>query len=114
MTFIRTTFLAAILTTAFALHAYALSFENIAGKWCGEASDYIFSRDTLVVVFPDGSPMRRFKVTSYNYSGGNVTMIWINGKGKETYTDFNEFSSDGQRMVQLQTDVSPRRTFHRC
>lgn len=113
MTFIRTLFLAAILTMVFALHAYAVSFESIAGKWCGEVTNYTFSRDILVVDFADGSPPVKFKVISYEYSGGNVTMHWIN-KGQNTYTDFNEFSADGQTMVQNKTDVGPRRSFHRC
>ena len=113
MTFIRTIFLAAILTTVFALHVYAVSFENIAGKWCGEATNYTFSHDTLIVDFVNGSPPMRFEVTRYEYSGGNVTVHWIN-EGEKTYTDFNEFSADGQTMVQMKTNVGPRRPFHRC
>lgn len=113
MTLIRTLFLAAILTTVCALHAYAVSFENIAGKWCGEATNYTFSRDALVVGFVDGSPPTKFEVTSYEYSGGNVIMYWIN-KGQKTHTDFNEFSADGQTMVQNKANSSPRRPFHRC
>jgi len=106
-------FLAVILLAGLAGAAHALAFKNIAGKWCGETTNYTFSRDTLVVVFHDGSPTKRFKVTSYEYSGGNVTMHWLN-KGEKLFTDFNEFSADGRTMVQIKNKVGPRRPFHRC
>lgn len=32
------------------------------------AGDYNFRRDTLVATFHDGTPTRRFRVTSYEYS----------------------------------------------
>jgi hypothetical protein len=116
MTFIRNTFLAAILLAGLAGAAHALALKNIAGKWCGEATDYTFSSDTLVVDFSDGSPSRKFKVTSYEYIGDTVKMHWIN-KGEETYTDFSEFSefsADGRRMAQQKNEAGPRRLFQRC
>ena len=113
MTFIRNTFLAVILLAGLAGAAHALALKNIAEKWCGEATDYTFSSDTLVVDFNNGSPPRKFKITSYEYIGDTVKMHWIN-KGEETFTDFSEFSADGRTMAQQKNEVGPRRPFQRC
>ena len=40
-------------------------------------------------------------------------MHWIN-KGKDTFTDFSEFSADGRRMMQQKNEAGPRRPFQRC
>ena len=113
MTFIRNAILAVILLAGSTGGAYALAFKDIAGKWCGEATDYTFNRETLVVDFSNGSPPRKFKVTSYEYIGDTVKMHWIN-KGKETFTDFSEFSADGRRMTQQKNEAGPCRPFQRC
>jgi hypothetical protein len=67
MTFLRNTVLAVILLAGSTGGATALSFKDIAGKWCGECTNYTFNRDTLVVVFHSGSPTKRFTVTNYEY-----------------------------------------------
>jgi hypothetical protein len=112
MTFIRNVALAIILLAGSTAGASALSFKDIAGKWCGDATDYTFSRDTLVVIFNDGSATKKFKVTSYEYLDGIVKMHWLN-KDDESFTDFGEFSDDGT-MAQLKNKIGPRRPFHRC
>jgi uncharacterized caspase-like protein len=91
----------------------APSFRSIAGKWCGETSNYIFSKETLSVVFHDGQPTRNFKITDYQYAPGKVTVHWI-GKGGKVFTDFSEFGSDGRTMAQQKNNAGPRRPFHRC
>ena len=113
MTFIRNTFLAAILTVGLAGAAHALTFKDIAGKWCGLTTNYQFNRDLLIVTFLDRSPTKRFKVTSYEYSADKVTMHWLN-EGKKLFTEFSEFSADGRTMAQVKSSVGPRRPFHRC
>jgi hypothetical protein len=112
MTFLRNTVLAVILLAGSTGGATALSFKDIAGKWCGECTNYTFNRDTLVVVFHSGSPTKRFTVTNYEYLDDIVKMHWVN-KGKELFTEFSEFSDDGT-MAQQKNDVGPRRLFHRC
>lgn len=113
MPIVRIAFLVAILSAALVVEASALSFKNIAGKWCGETTNYTFSRNSLVVTFHNGSPTRNFKVTSYEYIGDMVKMHWIN-KSEETYTDFSEFSADGRTMAQKKNEAGPRRPFQRC
>jgi hypothetical protein len=113
MSIIRTAFLVAILSAALVAEASALSFKNIAGKWCGDITSYQFSRDALTVRFFNGSPTRKFKVTSYEYLGATVKMHWVN-KGEKLFTDFSEFSADGRTMAQQKSDAGPRRPFRRC
>jgi hypothetical protein len=109
----RIALLVIILTLGVAIEAMALSFKDISGKWCSEAGDYDFGRDKLVARFHDSTPTRRLKVTSYEYSGGTVTMYWLY-KGEKLYTEFSEFSPDGRTMAQVEGASGPRRPFHRC
>ncbi len=89
------------------------SFEKIAGKWCGTTTNYTFARDSLTVVFLNGERTKQFKVTGYDYVGRMVVMHWVSD-GKTLYTEFSEFSADGNEMAQLKNNVGPRRPFHRC
>lgn len=113
MPVIRIAFLVAILSAGLVTQAAALSFKDIAGKWCGTTSNYTFARDTLTVTFHDGTPMRRFKVTGYEYPGGTIKMHWEN-KGEKLFTDFSEFSPDRRTMAQQKNEAGPRRPFRRC
>ena len=72
-----------------------------------------FSADALNVTFLDGSPPLTFKVAGYDYSDDTVTMHWFN-QDKPLFTEFGVFSADGTAMVQLKSEVGPRRPFHRC
>ncbi len=113
MSIVRIAFLVVILSAGLVAEASALSFKNIVGKWCGETTNYQFTRDSLTVVFLSGSPTRKFKVTGYEYIGDTVKLHWIN-KGEKTFTDFSEFSADGRTMAQQKNEVGPRRPFYRC
>jgi hypothetical protein len=75
MIFIRNTLLAVILLAGFAGAAHALTFEDIAGKWCGITTNYQFSTDLPLVTFHDGTPTRRFEVTSYDYNDDVITSL---------------------------------------
>ena len=87
-------------------------FKDIAGKWCGLTTNYTFSCNTLVVTFHNGSPTKRFTVTSYEYLGDTVKMHWED-KGEKLFTDFSEFTDDGT-MAQQKNASGPRRPYHRC
>jgi hypothetical protein len=113
MTFLRNAVLAVILLAGSSGAASALAFKDIAGKWCGETSNYTFNRDTLVVVFHNGSPTKRFTVAGYEYLDGIVKMHWLKDD-KALFTDFSEFSANGRTMAQVKSDVGSRRPFHRC
>jgi hypothetical protein len=113
MPIIRTAFLAAILTVVVAAPAAALSYRDIGGRWCGEHLEYDFGRNSLTVRFDDGTPTRHFVITGFEYSGGDITMHWLN-KGERLRTVFSEFSDNDRFMAQQKNSVGPRRPFHRC
>lgn len=110
---IRVAFVTAVLTASVTGEAAALSFKNIAGKWCGLTTNYFFTQNSLTVSFHDGSPARKFQVTSYEYLGDTIKMHWVS-KGEKLFTDFSEFSADNRTMAQQKNDAGPRRPFRRC
>lgn len=114
MPIFRLAFLVAILSAGLTAQAAALSYEDLAGRWCGLTSNYTFGRNSLTVTFHDSTPTRRFKVTSYENLPGTIKMHWENAKGEPLFTDFSEFSADGRSMAQQQNEAGPRRPFQRC
>ena len=38
--------------------ADATTYEDIAGQWCGDVTDYVFTPDTLTVKFHDDRPAK--------------------------------------------------------
>jgi hypothetical protein len=92
--------------------ANATTYEDIAGQWCGDVTDYVFAPNTLTVKFHDDRPANVFKITKYNYTNDSVRIDWLNDAGKESVMIFAEFS--GSKMAQQENDDKPRRPFHRC
>ena len=43
--------------------ANATTYEDIAGQWCGDVTDYVFKPNTLTVKFHDNRPANVFKIT---------------------------------------------------
>ena len=91
--------------------ANATTYEDIAGQWCGDVTDYVFAPNTLTVNFHDNRPNNVFKITKYTYANNSVRIDWLNG-AKESVTVFAEFSRS--KMAQQQNGDKPRRSFHRC
>lgn len=114
MPIIRMALLAAVVSAALVGDAVAITYNNIAGRWCGEGITYTFTTGQLTVEFPNGTPMRYFKIVRYRYSSEGVVVDWINAKGEQVHTDFSDFSSTGRYMAQLPSSAGPRRPFHRC
>ena len=92
--------------------ANATTYENIAGQWCGDVTDYVFALNTLTVKFHDDRPANTFKITKYTYTDDSVRIDWVNADGKESVTVFAEFS--GKAMAQQGNEDKPRRALHRC
>jgi hypothetical protein len=93
--------------------AGATTYEDIAGQWCGDVTDYVFTPDTLTVKFHDNRPANVFKITKYTYTDDSVRIHWLNG-ADELVMAFAEFNSSHTAMAQQETDDKPRRAFHRC
>ena len=92
--------------------ANATTPEDIAGQWCGDVTDYVFTPNTLTVKFHDDRPANVFKITKYTYTKDGVGIDWVNADGKESVTVFAEFG--GNKMAQQGNDGKLRRAFHRC
>ena len=93
--------------------ADATTHKDIAGQWCGDVTDYVFTPNTLTVKFHDGRPANVFKITKYTYTNDSVRIDWLNSAGKESVTVFAEFLGN-TTMAQQQEGDKPRRPFHRC
>jgi hypothetical protein len=93
--------------------ARALTFEDISGKWCGSVSSYVFARDKLTVILLSDGSQRIYPVDEYEYDDDVVSVTWKRGD-EQFITEFGEFGTDRQSMVQLENDVGPRREFRRC
>ena len=91
--------------------AGATTYKDIAGQWCGDVTDYVFTPRTLTVKFHNGRPANVFKITTYTYTNSSVRIDWLNG-AKESVTVFAEFG--GNKMAQQGSGDKPRRPFHRC
>ena len=93
--------------------ARALTFQDIAGKWCGEVSSYVFAPDKLTVVLLSDNSQRVYAIDGYDYDEAVITVTWERGD-EQLITEFGEFSADHRAMVQLENDVGQRREFRRC
>src|SRR6516225_1944812 len=104
--------IAILLSAGAADTANAVTYKDIAGQWCGDVTDYVFTPNTLTVKFRDGRAPNVFKITKYTYTNDSAHIDWVNDAGKESVTVFAEFS--GSKMAQQGNDDKPRRPFHRC
>jgi hypothetical protein len=93
--------------------AGATTYEDIAGQWCGDVTDYVFTPDTLTVKFHDNRPANAFKITKYAYTDDSVRISWLNG-ADELVMAFAEFNGSHTAMAQQENEGKPRRAFHRC
>ena len=97
-----------------AVSADAMTYKDIAGRWCGDVTDYVFTPNALTVKFHDGRPANAFKITKYTYNNDSVSIDWVNAAGAASITVFGEFGRNPITMAQQQEGEKPRRPFHRC
>jgi hypothetical protein len=98
--------IATLLSAGAADIADATTYKDIAGQWCGDVTDYVFTPNTLTVKFHDGRPANVFKITKYTYTNDSVSIDWLNGDGKESVTVFAEFTGNTTTMAQQQNGTS--------
>src|SRR5215472_10145554 len=87
--------------------ANATTYEDIAGQWCGDVTDYVFTPDTLTVKFHDDRPANVFKITNYTYTNDSVRIHWLNG-ADELVMVFAEFNGSHTAMAQQENEDKPR------
>jgi hypothetical protein len=64
--------IAILLSAGTADMANAMTYKDIAGQWCGDVTDYVFTPNTLTVKFHDGRPANVFKITKYTYTNDRL------------------------------------------
>ncbi len=95
-----------------------VTIDDMVGRWCGEHSNYTFSRTDMVV-----TPLGNWQLTHAPHwtidrvaaDGNQIEVFWKPAKPGNS-TAF-ELRDDGDTLIQLpQTagDKGPRRVFHRC
>jgi hypothetical protein len=92
----------------------ALSENDLLGNWCGNESNYSFTRKVMVVTRPSSSDKLVFDIVGIEPRDGRIAVSWQRADGKVVRTEFADFSSDGKKMVQLPNSGGPRREFRRC
>ena len=106
--------IAAIAVTSLAdRDARALDYGDILGNWCSATARLEFSRKTMGVFLFLSKSQSTTRVSRYEFAGSTVTVYWEKD-GKETSSDFGEFSTDGRTMFLQPADNVPRREYRRC
>ncbi len=93
--------------------AAKLNEDDIFGKWCGQTTNYVFTRNSLTVTWHNSSDRRVLRIRKYDFSDQWIDVVYDDGGN----TIFGEFSADGRRMAQQPNthgDKGPRRSFRRC
>jgi hypothetical protein len=67
--------IAILLSAGAANIANAMTYKDIAGRWCGDVTDYVFTPNTLTVKFHNGRPPNMFKITKYTYTNTACVLI---------------------------------------
>jgi len=108
--------IAALMSQAAA--ARNITIGDIVGRWCGDHSNYTFSRTDMVVT-PVGSwqltHAPHWVIDKVEANGNQIEVFWRPARAGNS-TAF-ELSGDKRTLIQQpQTagDKGPRRVFHRC
>jgi hypothetical protein len=93
-----------------------LTPDDLMGKWCGDVSDYVFTRDKLTVQMHAGGT-RVLKIRSIDAGDGWVRVNWDMPDRKDPNTVFYDFNATRTRMAQHANDsgdMGPRYNYKRC
>jgi hypothetical protein len=108
---------------AAALMSHAAAARNIAigdivGRWCGEQSNYTFSRTDMIV-----TPVGETKLThpphwfidKVESDGNRIEVFWKPARpGNSTAFELARNKRTLTQLPQTEGDKGPRRVFHRC
>jgi hypothetical protein len=91
------------------------AFDDILGRWCvvGRGNFNTFSRDQLLVQFPNGSS-RTLGILRTEVNGNRIHIYWTIKANADTVYDI---SDDRRILIQVPNssgDMGPRLELHRC
>jgi hypothetical protein len=108
--------LAALQSTAGA--ADNLKIDDLAGKWCGDVTNYTFAPDQFVVTpkkHQDLTFGTKLMIESAEPTDdGGLKVGWHSAKADGSRTTTFKLSSDRRLLLQQQEKDVKARTFHRC
>ena len=117
---LRSAFAVAVFAICFAHPVAAADVElnDLLGRWCGEASNYVFSHTQLAVELHSGGRPKHgpvLKISSATGKGAHITIEWKPVKpGNSTGFELSENRRELVQVPQTKGDKGPRRVFHRC
>jgi hypothetical protein len=90
-----------------------LTIEDLLGRWCGDTTNYRFSRDRLTVSFHNGGNSRVLEIERVDGTEEWIDVHWI-GAGNTVFTDFSDDKRVMYQAANTSGDNGPRRRFRRC
>lgn len=95
-----------------------VTIADIVGRWCGDKTNYTFSRTDMIVTPLGNSNLTHpphWNIDKVETKGNQIQVFWKPAKPGNS-TAF-ELSGDRRTLIQLpqtQGDKGPRRVFHHC
>jgi hypothetical protein len=95
-----------------------LSIDDLVGRWCGDTSQYEFTRTQLNVTLLDGATPKHgpvLEILRVDVKPGEIDVVWKPDRPGNS-TGF-KLSPDKQQLIQQsqsEGDKGPKRIFKRC
>jgi hypothetical protein len=95
-----------------------ISIGDIVGRWCGDQSNYTFSRTDMIVTAKGDTTLTHpphWFIDKVEATGNRIEVFWKPARPGNS-TAF-ELAGNKRTLVQLpqsEGDKGPRRVFHRC
>jgi hypothetical protein len=108
--------IAALMSQAAA--ARDITIGDIVGRWCGDQSNYTFSRTDMMVTPVGANRLTHpphWLIDKVEANGNRIEVFWKPARPGNS-TDF-ELGGDRRSLIQqpqTEGDKGPRRVFHRC
>jgi len=95
-----------------------ISIGDIVGRWCGDRSNYTFSRSDMIVTPKGGAKLTHpphWLIDKVESDGNRIEVFWKPARpGNSTAFELSGNKRDLVQQPQSEGDKGPRRAFHRC
>jgi hypothetical protein len=96
--------------------AAGIEFDDVIGRWCGDITEYTFSRTQLNVRWFKDNSKRTLMIDIEKPDDQTIAIYWLPKKPEGNLTWFS-LSDDKRALIQepqTKGDKGPRRKFRRC
>jgi hypothetical protein len=87
-----------------------LTYRDILGRWCGQVSTYVLSRNLFILRRYSDNREFRFRVRHYSFTYRMVVVHWTTPDGKQVRTKFTNMRPMGPTFYQ----PKGKYTYRRC